>query len=35
MKGQGRWMTAEKLAEIGLEGVLGSLFEDLKGKETD
>ncbi len=35
MKGQGRWMTAEKLAEIGLEDVLGSLFEALKGEKKD
>ncbi|MGD8228356.1 MAG: hypothetical protein PVI20_11290 [Desulfobacteraceae bacterium] len=35
MKGQGRWMTAEKLAEIGLEDVLGSLFEAVKGKKED
>jgi hypothetical protein len=35
MKGQGRWMTAEKLAEIGLEGVLGSLLETLKGEKKD
>ena len=35
MKGQGRWMTAEKLAEIGLVGVLGSLFEALKSEKRD
>ncbi len=35
MKGQGRWMTAEKLAEIGLVGVLGSLFEALESEKRD
>ena len=35
MKGQGRWMTAERLAKIGLEGVLGSLFEAVKGEKKD
>lgn len=35
MKGQGRWMTAERLAEIGLEGVLGSLLEAVKGEKKD
>jgi hypothetical protein len=32
MKGQGRWMSAERLAEVGLDGVLGSLFDALKGE---
>jgi len=27
LKGQGRWMTAERLAEIGLEGVLSGLID--------
>jgi hypothetical protein len=35
MKSQGRWMTAERLAEIGLEGVLGSLLEAVKGEKKD
>jgi hypothetical protein len=33
MKGQGRWMTAERLAEIGLAGVLGGWRETKKGKK--
>ncbi len=35
MRGQGRWMTAERLAEIGLETVLGSLFQALGGGKKD
>jgi hypothetical protein len=33
MKGQGRWMTAERLAEIGLEDMLGGLLDAEKGKK--
>ena len=32
MKGQGRWMTAERLAEIGLESMLGGLLDAEKEK---
>jgi hypothetical protein len=35
VKAQGRWMTAERLAEVGLEGLLGRLFESMKGEKKD
>jgi hypothetical protein len=35
MRGQGRWMTAERLAEIGLENVLGSLNQALDAGKKD
>jgi hypothetical protein len=35
MKSQGRWMTAERLAETGLEGVLESLFEALQREKKE
>lgn len=35
MRGQGRWMTAERLAEIGLENVLGGLIQALDAGKKD
>ncbi len=33
LRGQGRWMTAERLAELGLEDVLGKLLQVREGEQ--